>query len=99
MKPKSIQSLMWFSIILLLLGVVVMSPVVALLIAMLTIICALALIFFGPMAPRVVGLAVLVASIGLVAIQYQDASQQLKTFKNHVKKADVSVASVPLTNK
>ncbi len=93
MSPKSIRALTWFSIFLLLLGTFVMSPVVVLLLAIPTIICTLVIIFFGSLIPRIVGLIVLAASVGLAAANYPEASQQMKNYKNHVKKTDISSPS------
>jgi len=95
MKPKSILTLMWFSIILLLLGALVMSPVVVFLLAIPTILCALIVIFFGSLIPCIVGAIVLAASIFLATSQYPEASQQLENYKQRAMKPSASRASAP----
>ena len=62
-----------------------MSPAVTLLLTIPIVLCALIIIFFGSLTPCLVGVAVLVASIGLAIVQYPEASRQLKTFRTHAK--------------
>jgi hypothetical protein len=85
MKPQSVRALIWLSIILLVLGGMVMSPLASLLLAALVFLCALPVIFFGSLLPRLVGAALLLGSIGLAGMHYTDASLQMKEYKQQAK--------------
>ena len=97
MKPQSIRALIWFSIILLATGWFVMSPLASLLLAVIVILCGLPVVIFGSLVNCLIGAALLAAALGLVTIQYPQASLQFKAYKQRTTQPKAHQPSTPPT--
>lgn len=86
---------MWFSIILLGAGWLVMSPAASLLMAVIVVLSVLPVVFFGKFITCLIGAAVLAGAIGLAATHYTEAKDQLSTYRNHARKTRAT-APAPL---
>jgi tetrahydromethanopterin S-methyltransferase subunit C len=83
MNPKSVRTLMWSSIILLM-GSCALSSQLAIMLMILSALCAIAPIVFGSNVVRIVGALVLIAAIGLSVSLYPDANKEMASYREHV---------------
>ena len=85
MNPKSVRTLLWLSVILLVLGSLALSPELTIFLMILTALCALPSIIVGSdKKSRIGGVVIVTLSIILAAANYTDSRKQLSVYtKSH----------------
>ena len=99
MKPQSIHALIWFSIILMVAGWLVMSPLASLLIVAIVLLCSLPILFFGVSVQRFIGVLLLAAALGKAAIHYPKAREQMNEYRHRMTTAPISAPTNPKANR
>jgi len=93
MKPTSARSLMWASLVLLLVGGMVGSPAAGVAGAVLAALCAIAPVVFGTKGVRVAGVLLLLASVGLAVALLPAVKGHMDGYRNRAHRAQESVTT------
>ena len=85
MKPESAKALAWTAGILLVLGLVIMSPTGAFALLVLAALCAAIPSVFATKRPRVISLVLLIAAIALAAYYYPAFEREREAYAQRAK--------------
>jgi uncharacterized PurR-regulated membrane protein YhhQ (DUF165 family) len=95
MKAESARALIWVTGILIVLGLVVMSPAGAFALVSLAAISAVVPTVFGPKAARIVAAALLIASLALAATFYSAFDKEREAYAQRAKQRAAKSSAVP----
>lgn len=85
MNPKTVSTLTWLAVLLLVCGSMIPSPLGLVAVAGLGGVVALVPIACGSMKFRIAGLAVLLAALWLTADAYPNAKQEMERYSAHAR--------------
>ncbi len=95
MKPESARALVWIASILIVLGLMVMSPAGALALFVLAALCAAFPLTLGPKRPRIAAAVLFFCALVLAAAYYPDFSREQKTYTLRAKQHPVQTPPNP----
>ena len=97
MNPKTPRTLVQFSAILVVLGIVVMDPLAGLALMLLAGILSIISIVFGTQRVRVIAIILVVIIISFAIWKLPEARQHLKRYRERAPAIEQGTASLPLT--
>jgi hypothetical protein len=97
MKPESARALVWVAGVLIMLGLVVMSPTGAFALFSLAALSAVIPTVFGRKVPRIIAAALLIASLALAATYYSSFEREREAYAQRAKERAAKSPSAPAT--
>ena len=88
MNPESAKALAWTAGLLLVLGLVILSPTGAFALLVLAALCAAIPALFGRQRPRIISMLLLIASLGVAASFYPAFKRDLAVYMNRTEERE-----------
>lgn len=87
MNPKTMKTLVWAAIVIMLIGMTVMSPVAGCALALLSAVCSAFPAFLGTRRVRFAGILIMVVSLLFAAATYPKYNAEMTAYRTKANKA------------